>query len=217
MPGGKLTLLPSYGAPLTLIVMASPDRAGGVGGWEASERAEQRPGKWWKGQPDDTMSWEFLVDIDMEFAGLSVEKRLSILRLMGVKHAGQDEPPSIKLDGDVTPADASLTWVIEDIQYTDRLYQGDGTLQQQKVTVTFTRYNAIDEVSAIRIRSTRVKGRKKRHHVIKTKTGDTLRAVAIRELGNGSRWKEIKTWNPKVLKRVNPDVRLRAGTHLTIR
>lgn len=217
MPGGKLTLVPSYGAPLTLIVMAAPDRAGGVGGWEPSERAQQRSGKWWKGQPDDTMSWELLADIDMPFAGLSVEKRLSILRLMGVKHAGLDEPPTLKLSGDLTPADASLTWVIEDIQYSDRLYQGDGTLQQQKVTVTFSRYNAIDEVEALSIRTTRVKGRKRRRHTIVTRVGDTLRAVAIRELGSGSRWKDIKEWNPKVLKRVNPDVRLRAGTHLTIR
>jgi hypothetical protein len=49
-----------------------------------------------------------------------------------------------------------------------------------------------------------------------TRAGDTMRSVALRELGSGNRWKDLRHWNKKQLGKVNPDDRLRAGTHLAV-
>lgn len=218
MPGGRVKLDPSYGNGLTALVAGAPDREGGIGGWEASERGGQRPGKWFKAQPDDTASYDLILDVDNPAGGGPIEDRLGRLRKMGVRHSDHDEPPTITLIGDVSYGDDALVWVLENVTLGDRLYQGDGTLRRQAVTVSLSRYNGIDELEALTIRSGRTgKAHKKRRRVIHTKAGDTLRGVSLRELGSGSRWKEIQAWNKKKLKRVNPDARLRTGTALSIR
>lgn len=213
MPGGTLHLDPSYGSGLTTIVEAPPDRSGGVGGWQASERVGRRPGKWFKSQPDDTLSWQLILDRDAT-VGSSIEHRLLNLRYMGVPHSGKSEPPVIKLSGDLNATDAGMEWVVEDVKLGERLYASDGTLVRYHVTVDFSRYNEIGEIEALRITRTRA-SKKKRRRTIKSKNGDTLRGIALRELGSGARWKDLVKWN-KSLKRVDPDARLRANLSIKV-
>jgi nucleoid-associated protein YgaU len=77
------------------------------------------------------------------------------------------------------------------------------------------RFNDFQDISAVKVRSTRTKGKRKRRTVT-TRTHDTLRAVALRELGDSTRWKDLQRWNSK-LKRTDPDLPLRQGTHVSIR
>lgn len=212
--GGKVRLVPSYGSPLTLIVAAPPDRGGGVGGWVASERSRRRPSKWFKALPDDTMTWDLLLDLDA-IGGPGLERRLRVLRDMGQPGPNHDEPPSIAIEGDIWTDDGAINWVLDDMTLGDRLWTPDGALRRQAVTLTFSRYAAVDEISAIKLTRTR-NGSKPRRRVVIARGSDTLRTIALRELGDGTRWKDIRGWN-KTLAKTNPDARLRTGTHITLR
>lgn len=210
--GGQVRLDPSSGNSLTAIINTEPDRGGGVGGWQPTERSGTRPAKWWQGIPDDTITLDLTLDIDA-IAGPAIEERLRVLRDMG-QPGSNDEPPTIKLDGDIWTHDQNITWVMSDLHLGARLWQPDGSLRRQQVTVDLERHEPLTEIKAIRIHSTRVAGRR-RHRTVKTKAHDTLRVVALRELGNSSRWADLRKWN-KALKRTDPDVPLRVGTHVKI-
>lgn len=216
MPGGTITLKPSYGIPLTAIVASAPARSGGVGGWQASERARRGPGKWFKAVPDDTYSWTLILDSDATYGKSNVEQRIRNLRDMGRPHDGEAEPPVIDLTGDIWEPDSYISWVMDGMSLGERLYAGDGTLIRQHVTVELSRANLISEIEAVAIEGGR-KGGKKRQRTIKTKEGDNLRRVALRELGKASRWQDIRKWNKKKLAKVNPDARLKTGTRLVIK
>lgn len=214
--GGMVTLSPSRGSQLTMILRGPPDRGGGVGGMEPVDRALRRPAKFFKSIPDDTISLDCLIDLDA-IGGPSVERRLRVLRDMGQAGA-EDEPPSITLTGDVWEADQAIEWVMDGLSLAERLFNSDGTLRQQVVKVDLSRYEALSEIEAIRVKSTRAgKGRKRRRRVTIARGNDTLRGISLRELGDATRWKDIVRWNKKKLKGVDPDARLRTGTHLTIR
>lgn len=215
MPGGTVTLVPEHGSQLTMILASAPDRSGGVGGWQAAERSRRRPGKWWQGSPDDTMTLECIIDQD-EIPGPTVERRLRVLRDMGQPRddTGGD-PPTISLSGDIWPSDQNANWVMSDLKLGERLYYSDGTLRRQAVSVDLERFNAIDEITAVRVKSTRRKG-KRRRRVIHAHTHDTLRSIALREMGATGGWKQIKQWNPR-LRKLDPDTPIRHGTHVVIR
>lgn len=214
MPGGRVRLTPSRGSDLTMILAGPPDRSGGVGGMEASERALRRPAKWFKGIPDDTISLDCIIDIDA-IGGPSVERRLRVLRDMG-QPGDEDEPPSIKLDGDIWTEDQAITWTMDNWSLSDRHWNPDGSLRRQAVKVDLSRYTPISEIEAIRVRASRKARGKRRRRTTIAKGNDTLRGIALRELGDATRWKDLVRWNKK-LKGVDPDSRLRSGTHITIR
>jgi hypothetical protein len=97
-----------------------------------------------------------------------------------------------------------------------RLFQEDGTLRRQQVTVELSRYVDLKEIKPLRIKSTRTKGRKRRTRTVNSRRNETLRGLALRELGDAGRWKDLRTWNVK-LKKLDPDLPLRAGTRVKIR
>lgn len=213
MPGGRVSFNPSRGSSLTLLVEEPPERGGGVGGWVSSERSGRRPAKWFKSLPDDTYSWKLIIDLD-EVGGPSVERRLRVLRDMG-QPGNEAEPPTIRVLGDLWNEDASLDWIMQDWSLGDRLWTPEGVLRRQHVTVALERYTPLDEIEATRIRSTRT-GRKPRRRQVVARGNDTLRVIALRELGDPTRWKDLTRWN-KTLRRADPDARLRTGLHITIR
>lgn len=210
---GMVRLDPSRGSSLTMILNKEPDRGGGVGGFESVDRALRRPAKWFKGIPDDTITLDCTIDIDA-IGGPSVERRLRVLRDMGQPSETED-PPEIRLSGDVWDDDKNIDWVMSNWTMGARLWNSDGTLRRQQVTVDLERFSELSEIKPIRLRTTRAKNKRKKRTVT-SKTGDTLRTLALREMGDGTRWKDLRTWN-KALKRTDPDQRLRTGTHVTIR
>lgn len=212
--GGRVKFTPSSGSPLTLLVANPPERGGGVGGWQSSDRAQRRPGKWFRAPTDDTYSWDLIIDLDA-VGGPSVERRIEVLRLMGQPPARGEEPPTITLSGDVWEPDQAVRWVMDDMTLGERLWTEDGDLRRQHVTVALSRYVEISEIDEVRISRTRT-GRKRRRRTVQSHANDTLRTIALRELGDGGRWKDLRTWNKK-LAHTNPDARLRAGTHVVIR
>lgn len=214
MPGGRVTFIPEVGSSLTLLVEGPPERGGGVGGWESSERGGTRPAKWFKSIPDDTYSWPLILDID-EVGGPPIERRLRVLRDMGQPQGHDNEPPAITVTGDLWEHDGNIQWVMNELTLGERLWNSDGSLRRQHVTVGLERYTPLDEIEAVRIRPTRTGTKKKRRSVV-VHGNDTLRVIAVRELGDATRWKDLRRWNAK-LKRTDPDARLRTGLHITLR
>lgn len=215
MPGGRVTLNSSSGHQLTMILNKEPDRTGGVGGWESVDRALRRPAKWWKASPDDTMSLDCTIDIDA-IGGPSIERRLRVLRDMGLPQ--DDEPPTIRMIGDVWDSDQNVNWVMDGLTFGPRLFQGDGTLRRQQVTVELSRFEDVNEIVPLKVTRTRTKGKKpkRKTRTVTARRGETLRGLSLRALGTPSRWKDLQKWNKK-LKKIDPDLALRAGTHVKIR
>jgi phage protein U len=213
---GMVKLNPSRGSGLTLILNAPPDRTGGVGGFETVERQKRRPAKYWKGSPDDTISLDCLLDVDA-IGGPSIERRLRVLRDMGLP-GDEEEPPTITLDGDVWEDDKTVEWVFQSggLSLGDRLWLPTGMLRRQQVKIDLERYEGIEKIEAIRVTSSRTSKGKRRRRTTIARGNDTLRGIALRELGDATRWKDLVRWNKK-LKGADPDARLRTGLHITIR
>lgn len=217
VPPGMVQLDPSRGPAVVITLNKEPDVTLGVGGWQASQRQLRRSARWWSEIPDDTIVFDAFFDVDAH-AGPSIETRIGNLQQMGLP-GDRDEPPTIKLYGDVWDRLKTFRWVVSEngITLGPRLWLPNGSLRRQQVGVTLERHEPLDEIEAIKIKSTRNKSGRRRRHTIKTKAGDTLRAVALRELGSATRWKDLRDWNKKRLHNVDPDVRLRTGTHLIVR
>lgn len=211
---GMVRLTASTGARLTLIVMGDPDRSGSVGGWQVSERAVGQETSWWRGTPSGTYSAPCALDLD-EVGGPSIERRLEVLYGMG-QPGEDDEPPIIRLSGDA-PMCKTQDWKIDDIRLTGRLFRDDDpqALRRQELTLELSTIRVAEGVERVRIRATRENG-KRRQRTIAARKGDTLRSIAVRQLGSSSEWQNIRVWNRR-LRKIDPDSPLRPGTRIVLK
>jgi len=200
-----------------------PALSGGVGGWQGTDRPGRRPARWWQGGVELTQTITGFLDLGVgPHAGTPVERRLLDLRRLGVKPAGEDEPPPIALSGDVVdPYSAGPgLWVMQGLSLGDRLFRRGGVLQRQAVTVELVDYEDTPTIAPVRVKRTRDSVAKPRTRQVSTRKGDTLRTIAVRELGSASAWDRIRGWNPRVLKGtqpVGPDDPLRPGVRLVLK
>lgn len=210
-------LVPTRGSSLTLILTEDDlGRSGDVGGWQDSERVLRPPAHWWKSTPGGLMSPPCLLDLD-EIDGPSIERRLEVLYAMGQPTHDFDDPPGIRLYGDVDPIAKDRLWKLDDITLGKRNYRPDAPtfLRQQWLTLQISTLTAAKPVGPVRLKATRSKG-KRRTRTITAKQGDTLRAIAVRQLGSSGDYTLIRQWNKK-LARTDPDAPLRAGTKIVLR
>jgi nucleoid-associated protein YgaU len=212
-----------------LINMDDPERGGGAGGWQTVERPFRRPVKWWQAPELSTMTLHCAIDRTAIAQRLSVEHAIERLysiaadpssELTGSAGSGgaSDDPTPIRLSGDVMARDTRIDWVIQDIALGERLWArgfGFPVLQRQLVDVTLEEYVPAPTIEAVKVQRTRPTSGSRSKHTITTKQGDTLRAIAVRELGDPDDWTKVRDWNP-ALKKVHPDDPLATGTKVTI-
>jgi hypothetical protein len=200
---------------VNLLLSGAPDRGGGVGGWEVSERVLRPPADWWRAQPKSTISLPCMLDIH-EQEGPSLETRLKRLYAMG-QPRGDDPPPPVWLVGDV-PTARTQWWRIDDISLGERIFRTNplGHLRRQELTVQLTEFVEATGVPKVTVRRTRDSKGRRRVRTIRARKGDTLRRIAVRELGSASAWTDLRSWNKK-LRRVDPDAPLRAGSQITLK
>lgn len=217
-PGPGRTLLVADEPPVsvTLLTVEQPDADGGVGGWEEVQRDGRPPAIVHVGEPRATVSLSLMLDRDE--LGLwdqgGIEWRLTQLYNMGRKHPETGEPARILLLGD-RPAYNPL-WVIDSLKPTVKLKTPDGRLRQVAVSIGLSEW--VDASLAVTLppastRSTRGKT-KTRFYV--TRQGDTLRRVALAQLGSQGEWRALREANKSRLKGVDPDALLKPGTNLRI-
>jgi hypothetical protein len=212
---GMIKLVAATGAQLTLIRNGDIDGSGGVGGWQTSERVLREDADWWKSIPKATRSVPCLLDID-GIGGPSLERRLEVLYAMG-QPVDDDDPPAIRLYGDIDPFARARRWKLDDIHLAAQLFLEDdpAALRRQELTLELSTWAPARGVSRVTVKRTRDSHGKRRRRTIRAHTGDTLRGIAVRQLGSSGDYKLIRSWNPK-LKRVDPDAPLRAGTAVVL-
>lgn len=191
------------------------DRSGGVGGWQQSARVLRPDADWWKNTPKDIAGIPLMLDID-ELPGAPLEQRLTALRSMGQPdESGQ--PPAVSVDGDA-PMCAGIAWKIDDVALGAALYRPDAPtrLRRVELTVQLSSLDEADAVEKVTVKRTRSSATKRRRRVIHSRQGDTLRAIAVRQLGSSGQYTKIREWNPK-LKKIDPDAPLRVNTKVVLK
>lgn len=209
-PSGTVEIIPTRGNSVLLLLAEPPDRAGGVGGWQTTERMFQRPARWFQAPPVDTMTISGILDRDEHARGHTIKTRLGWLYDMA-RAGKQDEPPIVKLWGDIAPYDQRLKWVVQDITLGDRIMSGAGTFVLQHVTVALEGYDALPRVAKASVRRTRATGgAAPQRRVIRTLKGDTLRTIAVKQLGTSGQYTLLRQWN-KQFAQTDPDQPLKPG------
>lgn len=195
-----------------------PDITPGVGGWEATARAQQRPARWWAGTPETTMTLNLILDRSIT---PDVQTELRQLVALGRRRGTMSAPQAVRVSGDIFDPYTlnNGLWVITGLNLGDRIVGRNGSLRQQHVTVTLADYEPVTAIRALTVKRTRSAANKPRKRTITTRKGDTLRKIAVRELGQSTAWQKIRTWNPKQFKGkgVGADEPLKPGLRLVLK
>lgn len=204
---------------VTFIINGAIDRTGSVGGWQNSERVLREDADWWKGIPKGQLSIPCLLDHYAQSEQRTLEQRLRDLYDMGQPER-DDDPPQIHVYGDVPMSHPpAWVWKLDDIQLGANLFREDhpSRLRRQELTLQLSTWRPATAVSRGTVKRTRDKtGNHRRRRVVVAHARDTLRAIAVRELGSSGSWTLIRGWNKK-LKKTDPDAPLRAGTKVILK
>lgn len=192
-----------------------PTVSGGYGGWDIVARPRRQALTHWKGH--DPFQMELPILLDGFVNNSSVEARCTALERMARPPRVLDEPPLVKVIGQVPHTD--LVWVIQTIRWGDVVRSTTGQRIRQACIVSLLRYIEHDRVqlagAAARARqlattasNSPTSGISAPHTV---KKGETLASIAAAKLGDYKRAGEIAALNgirdPKSIK-VNQKLRL---------
>lgn len=217
-PGGMVQFSSSAGPSITVIKAGDVEAAGGVGGWQQSERMLREDADWWRGVPKQTMTIPVLIDRRIPNTVLTVEARLQTLRRMGRRPQGGDRPPAVTVVGDIPQHLRRVVWKIDEVRIGayDMSRDDPKLMRRLAATVEMSSLSDVEEVEGVKLRRTREKG-KRRQRVYHTKQGDTLRSIAVRLLGASNQWPDLKAWNKNLKTVRDPDAPLRRGTRLVLK
>jgi phage protein U len=213
---------PLKGRGVVLLLPGPPEFSGGVGGWEATDRPGRRPARWWRGGVEMTQSITGIIQLGVNTGDETVEQRIAMLRRLGTTPGGEDHPTPLRVRGDVADpySVGGGLWVMQGMSLGERVFRRDGSLRRQAVSVELVDFDDAPTIAPITVRRTRASASRPRVRTITTRARDTLRAIAVRELGSVSAWQRIREWNPRLFKGtrpVGPDEPLRAGLRVTIK
>lgn len=214
---GRIVLVASNGTSFVALIAGDADRTGGVGGWQSSQRIFRKPAAWFQAPVPSAVTYPIMLDIDELPAGGTLESRLDTLYAMGNPSSTGDNPPSIRLLGDV-PTERRIIWKLDTVEQTSRLFSpGDfKSLRRVSITIALSELDRVSGIEPLSVRSTRDTASSPRTRTIITKTGDTLRSIAVQQLGQSSDFTQIQAWNP-TLKKTDPDMPLRPGLKIVLK
>jgi hypothetical protein len=213
---GMVKLVSAAHTSVTLIRDGDITRTGSVGGWQQSARSFQEDADWYQSRPKGSYTLPCMLDVLLT-GGSTVEELLDRLYAMGYRP--DDDPPEIRLYGEI-PAGASSKWrwKLDDIQLGTTLYQEKNhkALRRIELQLMLSTFAPVTSVAAASIKRTRGTTTSTRVRIYTVKQGDTLRAIAVTQLGSSADYKLIQGWNSKFA-RTDPDSPLRAGAQITLR
>jgi hypothetical protein len=226
LPFGAVKLTPYSGQPVTVDLAADPTYDPAIGGWATSLRFGRTPSRWWQGpQGDSVITLPVAIDSRIALERLQPQVRrdrvayvrstIDALHRMGVPTAGSGEPPTIEVQCPSLPLIGAATWLLDAMPSGAQVVT-DGVLVRQELTLTLTQYVAVQSVQRTSAKATRSTTNHRRTRTIQSRPGDTIRAIAVRQLGDAGRWKDIRGWN-KSLRKTDPDERLRTGTIVVLK
>lgn len=166
-----------------------PKIIGGFGGWNTVARRRRTALTQYEGRPPWGMT------INLMFDGysndVSQERKLRILTWMTLPPDGGVEPRPVLLYG-ALPFPSGGQWVINDLAYGDNVIWAEDTQNphrlRQDVTLTLLQHVQDDRTqfasSSLIVPKNYI-----------SKSGDTLKSIALRFYGDASRWREIADAN----------------------
>lgn len=186
------------GARLTVRLADGPavDDPTSGGGWVEVARPKRKALTEWVGYGPYRMTIPIL--FDGHATDRSVEPELEILRrMMRVPTPATGEPVVLRLEGPVPMT--QLRWVIDDIETGQQLRAPSGHRTRVFQTVTLVEHIPADVVvyrqSPAKAAADRQSSASKTSKTYTVKSGDTLSAIAARQLGSPSKWKQIADLN----------------------
>lgn len=216
-PSGRVKIVSERGEIVELLYpdpMGSPiDRAGGVGGWQTSDRIGLAPSSWFQAGTLGTATANLMFDLGMQ-PGASIESRLATLRGMGRRGKDRSAPPGLKLFGDA-PTMRSQLWRLDNVE-DGANFSRNGKLAQMALTLSLTELIRATGIGEITVGTTRDTPTRPRVRMITVVAGQTLRSIAVQELGASSDYTQIQGWNKSVAK-TDPDTDLRPGSKLVLK
>jgi nucleoid-associated protein YgaU len=184
----KVILL-SVDPPITLAAFIGPDGielSSGYGGWSEQTRPKRRAFLRWDGAPVFRQTANLM--FDGWSSNQSVQADVDDIERLATPR-GTKSPPTLFLYGSAWRR-AGANWVVDDLQFGDKIYTNDGTLVRQVLTLTLAQQTSDD-----RIRLTRIAPSTTPVRTYRVRKGDTMQSIAAHQLGNASRAKDIATLN----------------------
>lgn len=218
VPDGQVYIYTTQfgGAGVYLVLAGAPQVTSTTGGWQQSARAGRAPATWWSGPDAPTgVQFDLAADARLQPKYQDVAKQIDDLTRLGAASDGNAQPPVLNVECNSTPFLDRVDLVMQGLTLGEQVFT-DGALVRQEVAITLEAFQPFEPLTSVRPTASRSPSNHRRARVIEAKGGDTLRAIAVRQLGDASRWKDIRKWN-KSLAKVDPDAPLRAGTKVTLR
>lgn len=221
-PSGMVTIWADGERAVTAILMDDPDAEIAAGSYEDLERFGDSPIGRYTGRELDSMALDLRIVAGTTTRGnRRVEDDLASLVALARPEKGNDRPGGVWVIGEVPFPSNQLLRIDGKIKLGKRRYftptGSVRTLRYQQLSVSFVELETASSAANATPKRSRDSKGKRRTRTIRTRYGDTVRTVAVAELGNGARWTEIRGWNLKTLAKTDPDARLRAGTKLVIK
>jgi hypothetical protein len=199
-PVGWVAISATSGNAFFAILNGPPEPVGIEAGWEEIERQKQKNALWHKGSPLE--GWVLHVLFDRYRQQASVENECAQLKAMTARLGGED-PPAVRVSG-IGPIATNRDWVVTDVEPNDdpqTLWHPSRVRLRAAFDVTITERVLPNLVVVKPAKSTRTKRGAKKTRIYTVKAGDAnLQRIALRELGNVARWREIKSSAGKAIK-----------------
>jgi hypothetical protein len=175
-------------------------------GWEEIDRPKNQKALNHTQEPLDT--WVLPILFEGWNAGASVEGPIAVLQRMVKKPSRTEDPPPVHVHG-VGPISSTRDWAITNLEPQGdekTLWAGGRNRRRARYDVTITERELPEVVKVRPAKSTRDRSGKHGKRTYTVKSGDTGQRIALRELGDASRWRDLeykgkKIRDPNALKR----------------
>lgn len=196
-PVGSVALSTDSGLLLVATLDGPPQRNTLDGGWETIDRDGNAKALDHTG--DDLEAWVLPVLLGGFHGRVRQESAISTLYRMAAKVSRAQPPPKVRVGG-IGPIPRTREWAITSIdgQAGDApmtQWARDRTRHRARLDVTITDRVLPRLVKVKPARATRDRAGTKGKRTTVVRSGDTLQRIALRELGDASRWRDIARKN----------------------
>lgn len=207
---------PAYDNPLPLVLDDQiPTSSGGYTIWEELERLKRRTAIQFKGVSPYRLSFGGYFDAWSELFpgywadGAAVEAAIKRLEVMATpRHGTLKPPPPLTIQSGPVPR-RDLEFYIETIEWTESIWDGDLRLRQR---FTLSLVQRVDVEVLLRKADRTPTKKTAKYRIEKLPKGINLKELAAIQLGDATRWREIKNAKGKSFR----DYRQKAGTVIKV-